>query len=115
MGISKVTAVANTDVSHMERRLLLGLGLTVMCTLAACDAVFDSDMANLKADMQETYRHRNQKISKFLLTRDTRYQVSGMIYVDIEYLDGVKTYYTPCVAKMDPVTRKFTWSCDKVP
>ena len=105
---------------HRSRRFVLGAlaGLTgcfVLPMLAACDAVFDTDMANLEADMQDSFRRRHMKISKFMLTRDSRYQVSGMIYIDVEFLDGVKTFYVPCVAKMDPQSRHFTWSCERLP
>lgn len=105
---------------HERRRLFriaaaICLGLPLTAALVACDAVGDADMERLKEDIAATFRRRQQTVTEFRLTRDSRYQVSGMIYVQIQYSDGPRTFYTPCIANMDPKTRKFTWQCEKVP
>jgi len=72
-------------------------------------------MEDLKAQITADFKKKDQTVTTFLLSKDSAFQVSGLIHVDVETTMGVHTYYSTCLATMDPDSRKFTWHCDAVP
>jgi len=84
--------------------------------LAACGGgISEDEMAGLQSQIQTEFKKKNESVRTFALSKDDRYQVSGMIYVDAETVMGVRTYYSTCLATMEPQSRQFTWHCDAVP
>ena len=84
--------------------------------LAGCqDGVKDTEMDDLKSLIKAEFRKKDQTVTTFLLSKDSSLQVSGLIHVDVETTMGVHTYYSTCLATMDPDSRKFDWHCDSVP
>jgi outer membrane PBP1 activator LpoA protein len=95
------------------RRLPL---LAAAFLLAACSGqVADADMERLQAEMKASYKQHAQKIVLFKLSSDSATQVSGMIHVQFAAEGETHTFYTTCLAKLDPSSRKFDWHCDAVP
>lgn len=84
--------------------------------LAACQSgIKDAELDDLKAQIKAEFKKKDQTVTTFLLSKDSGSQVSGMIHVDVETPMGIKTYYSTCLATMDPDSRKFDWHCDSVP
>jgi hypothetical protein len=84
--------------------------------LASCSAgVSAAEMERLQAEMQAAFQHKGQKVTSFKLTSDSSTQVSGMIYVEVPTPAGNRTFYTTCLAKIEPASRHFNWHCDSVP
>lgn len=84
--------------------------------LAACQGrVKDAEVDDLKVQIKSEFKKKDQVVTTFLLSKDSSFQVSGMIHVDVETAMGVHTYYSTCLATMDPDSRKFDWHCDSVP
>jgi len=92
----------------------------LLCLLAVClvgchSGVKDADMDDLKAQIKAEFKKKHQTVTTYLLSKDSSFQVSGLIHVDVETAMGVRTYYSTCLATMDPDARKFDWHCDSVP
>ena len=103
--------------SRALARCLRGAGVALLLVLlGACgNGVRDADIDVLKAQITKAFKKKNQTVTEMVLTRDSAYQVSGMIHVKIESSMGERIFYTPCVASMDPTSRDFSWKCESVP
>jgi hypothetical protein len=94
----------------------LVLSALVSLVLAGCgDGIKGAEIDALQARIKAEFKGRNQTVTTFLLSKDGPFQVSGMIYVDVETVMGVRTYYSTCLATMEPESRRFQWHCDAVP
>ncbi|HYA65528.1 MAG TPA: hypothetical protein VEE84_02485 [Burkholderiaceae bacterium] len=84
--------------------------------LAGCqNGIKDAEMDDLKAQITAELKNKGQSVTTFLLSKDSSFQVSGMIHVDVETAMGARTYYSTCLATMNPDSRKFDWHCDSMP
>jgi len=72
-------------------------------------------MDDLKAQITAQFKKKDQTVTTFLLSKDSSYQISGLIHVDVDTVMGAHTYYSTCLATMDPDSRRFDWHCDSVP
>jgi hypothetical protein len=79
------------------------------------NGVRDADIDALKAQITKAFKKKDQTVTEMFLTRDSAYQVSGMIHVKVESPMGERIFYTPCAASMDPTSRDFSWKCESVP
>lgn len=84
--------------------------------LTACGGgISDAEMDALQSQIRTEFKKKNETVTTFLMSKDTRYQVSGLIYVNAETVMGVRSYYSTCLATIEPQSRQFTWHCDAVP
>jgi len=84
--------------------------------LAGCqNGINDAAMDDLKAQITAEFKKKGQSVTTFRLSKDSSFQVSGMIHVDVQTAMGARTYYSTCLATMNPDSRKFDWHCDSVP
>lgn len=84
--------------------------------LGACGGmVSDADIQVLQQEMLKTFAQRGQKVVDFKLTPDSSTQVSGTIHVAIEMQGSTRVFFTTCLARIDPSSRKWDWRCDSVP
>jgi len=60
-------------------------------------------------------KNKGPSVMSFLLSRNSSFQVSGMIRVDVQTAMGARTYYSACLATMNPDSGKSDWHCDSVP
>jgi hypothetical protein len=95
--------------------LSICLALSPVLVGGCGSGVTDAEIRDLQADIAATFKKRDQTVTEMFLTRDSAYQVSGMIYVRVDSVTGGRVFYTPCLATMDPQTRHFNWKCESVP
>jgi len=103
------------QLSDTRRKLLLAcLGLA-LSTQACSGGATDADVDRLRSEMSSAFHQRGQKVVRFQISKDSRFQVSGMIFVDIESPTGTRSFYTTCLATMSEASRKWDWKCDGLP
>lgn len=84
--------------------------------LAGCGKGFhDADINAVEQEIKTEFGKRALRVTSFDFTKDSDYQISGLVTVQMETSMGVRDFFTPCVATMDPSSRHFTWKCESVP
>jgi len=116
MPVAMLPPAIRFPVPKRSRPAVLAACILMALSLSGClGGATDAEVAQLQDSMSSAFHKRGQKVTKFLLSKDSRYQVSGMIYVDIESATGTRSFYTTCLATMNESTRKWDWHCDGLP
>lgn len=84
--------------------------------LAACGNGFnDKDIDAVKKGIKAEFARRELTVTEFSLSKDSAYQVSGTVNVQMETSMGLRNFLTSCVATMDKVSGSTHWKCDQIP
>ncbi len=74
----------------------------------------DAEIAKVKKEISEEFARRNWKVTDMALSRDSQYQLSGVVTYEHDTPMGVRSHATQCSATMERDSRRTSWKCEKV-
>ena len=112
---TKVSSNRAAPAAFAPLRMSVFLYLLALILAGCQNGIKDAEMDDLKAQVTAEFKKKGQSVTTFLLSKDSSFQVSAMIHVDVETAMGARSYYSTCLATMNPDSLKFDWHCDSVP